>query len=325
MAAKGLIIRFSSFGDIIQSFAAAAALRKQIPDIQIHWAIRSDLQELTKLCPAIDVTWPFERSQGLKGLVQYSQKLSTVGFDYVYDAHNNVRSHLVCAKVRSPHRARRTKSRMKRFLEFQMGFPQFEQPFLGAKSFVDPLADWGVRFQPQSPWLAIPIALKDTVRKKVDLPKSYVTLAPSAAWQMKRWPVAHWKELVGLQKDQPLVLLAGPEDRFVTEIADGQKHVLNLAGKLSLLESAAVVAESQALVSADTGMLHVGDGLGVKTIALIGPTAFGFPSSPTSRTLEVDLSCRPCSKDGRGKCTQSVYQRCMVEISPARVSEELSG
>ena len=33
------------------------------------------------------------------------------------------------------------------------------------------------------------------------------------------------------------------------------------------------------------------------------------------------MECRPCTKDGRGKCSQSVYQKCMVEISPQRVGQ----
>jgi len=51
------------------------------------------------------------------------------------------------------------------------------------------------------------------------------------------------------------------------------------------------------------------------------PTAFGFATNENIKTLEVELDCRPCTKDGRGACSQETYQRCMVEITPEQVAE----
>lgn len=321
MAAKSLIIRFSSFGDIVQCLHSAYALKAQYPDIQIHWAVRSDMAELLTLSPYIDRVWSFDRSEGMKGLVRFARELNREKFDYLYDAHNNVRSHVLSGLISAPKRARRPKSRWMRFLEFKMGMPQFNQPFQGAQSFVLPLEDWGVRLpKTQDKWLHVDNEKIEHVANKFDLPNRYVTFAPSAAWQMKRWPVAHWKKLISSWTETPIVLLGGKEDHFISEL-HSRADVINLAGKTNLMESAYVIAGSQQVVSADTGLLHVADGLAVPTIALIGPTAFGFPSHPNSTTLEVDLSCRPCSKDGRGHCKQSVYQRCMVDISPERVLE----
>jgi heptosyltransferase-2 len=55
----------------------------------------------------------------------------------------------------------------------------------------------------------------------------------------------------------------------------------------------------------------------------MGPTAFGFTRSIKIKTMESDLSCRPCSKDGSGKCSQKIYQKCMVDITPALVAKEI--
>lgn len=323
MAAKALIIRFSSFGDIVQCLAAATALRKQNPELQIHWAVRSDMADLLKLSPDIHRVWSFDRKDGFKGLVQFAKELNQEGFEFIYDAHNNLRSNILCQFVSAPNRLRRPKSRWKRFLEFKLGMPQFEQPFQGAKSFVTPLVDWGVRFPAGQKWLTVSDEAWQNAHSKFHLPKNYVTFAPSAAWEMKRWPIQHWKTLIQNYSEHPIVLLGGAKDDFIQELAGIHKDTVNLAGQTTLLESAAVISGTQKLIAADTGILHLGDGLGVPTLALIGPSAFGFPSHPNSKTLEVDLSCRPCSKDGRGKCSQKVYQRCLVEISPQRVLEEL--
>jgi heptosyltransferase-2 len=219
--------------------------------------------------------------------------------------------------------ARRPKSRWKRVLEFKLGMPQFPQPFRGAHSFVTPLEEWGVRIpKEQGKWLEVSESQIAEIKSKINLPKHYVTFAPSAAWEMKRWPISHWEKLIQMWKASPIVLLGGQNDHFIKDLAR-ENEVINLAGKTSLMESAFIIAGSDQVVSADTGLLHIADGLGIPCMALIGPTAFGFPSHPHSKILEVDLSCRPCSKDGRGRCKQKVYQRCMVDISPQRVWEEM--
>ncbi|MEI8347583.1 MAG: glycosyltransferase family 9 protein, partial [Pseudomonadota bacterium] len=152
----------------------------------------------------------------------------------------------------------------------------------------------------------------------------YIALAPSAAWPMKRWPLEHWKVLLALLPDLNLILLGGPSDQFCEELAKLRPgRIINTAGKLTLLESCAAIAQSQLLVSADTGHLHVGDYLGIKTLALLGPTAFGHPTNPQVKVLEVDMPCRPCTKDGRGKCSQQIYQECLVRITPSVVAQEI--
>jgi len=84
-----------------------------------------------------------------------------------------------------------------------------------------------------------------------------------------------------------------------------------------------LLTKSELIISADTGLLHVADVLGVKGISLMGPTAFGFTTSNFIRTLEIDMPCRPCTKDGRGHCTQPIYQACMVNIAPTIVANEV--
>jgi heptosyltransferase-2 len=153
--------------------------------------------------------------------------------------------------------------------------------------------------------------------------KKIIALVPSAAWEMKRWPLEHWKTLITIMPNARFIVLGGKEDLFCQELTDiDPVRVLNLAGKLSLIESCKLVQISELVISADTGLLHVADVLGVKGISLMGPTAFGFTISSLIKTLEVDLPCRPCSKDGSGSCSQKTYQLCMVNINPAMVANE---
>jgi heptosyltransferase-2 len=152
-------------------------------------------------------------------------------------------------------------------------------------------------------------------------------LAPSAAWPKKRWPLSHWKNLIGLilkQTNLSILILGGPKDDFCKDLAAlDQKRIVNLQGSLTLLESAAAVKLSKKLVVADTGLLHMAEAMDIPVVALIGPTPFGYPTKNISVTLERDLWCKPCSKDGRGICWNPTYQKCLVDLKPERVAEHI--
>ncbi len=146
-----------------------------------------------------------------------------------------------------------------------------------------------------------------------------MVLAPSATYELKRWPIEHWDELVKKNPGQKFVVLAGPADSF-TEKLNANSNVINLTGKTSLSESAAVIKKARFAVCNDTGLLHFAEQLGVPAIALMGPAPFGFPSRPTTKIMELDLPCRPCSKHGQGPCTNPSYQQCLRAISSDTVS-----
>ena len=328
-AARLLIIRFSSFGDIVQAVGVPTAFRKNYPGAEVDWLVRADFSSLVEDHPEIRKVHSFSRDSGLVGLMRLAWQLAAGGgYTHLYDAHNNLRSNVFCLvyRLRRPlvNFARRPKNRWRRWLFFRFRLPVLQMPFRGANSFHEPLKPWGL-----AP--AVPIGRQfysnadlpgEVERELQSLSGPIIALAPSAAWQMKRWPIENWKALVQLLPEMRFVCLGGPEDRFINDISlVAPERCLNLAGRLKLNQNAAIFAQADLVIANDTGLLHVADQMERPTIALIGPTAFGYPSHPSSRELEIDLSCKPCSKDGRGQCVNSVYQRCLVELSPERVAQ----
>lgn len=320
---KILIVRFSSFGDIIQALPCATSLHKQFPNVQIHWLVRSDFAELLKDHPHIQKVIVHQRREGLQGLVQLLASLKAEKYTHLYDAHNNLRSWVVrlWASLFWPSLQKscvRSKNRWKRFLFFKLRRPVFTLPFRGAESFTEPLQAWGLSKQlPPPPHLFISSVISST------LPATYIALAPSAAWPTKRWPVEHWKSLIQLMPQFSFVVLGGPQDSFCADIQNAAPdRVLNLAGRCSLVESCEIVRRSLLTISNDTGLLHAADQLGTLNIGLIGPTAFGYTSQPQSHILETHLSCKPCSKDGRDPCTNPVFQKCLRDVTPETVARQ---
>jgi heptosyltransferase-2 len=165
-----------------------------------------------------------------------------------------------------------------------------------------------------------------------------VALAPGAAHATKRWPLDSWirlgRRLVETGAD--VVVLGGPEDAEVaTAVAagaraglatDGERRVASAAGKLSLQESGAVIKRAAALVSGDTGVMHMATGVGTPVVALFGPTVrqFGFFPYRAERAavVELPLGCRPCSAHGGPRCPLG-HHRCLRDISPEMVYDAL--
>lgn len=330
--AKFLIIRFSAFGDVVQTLSVPAAIKNSFPDAEIHWVSRRDMQGLLVTHPQIKKVWSFERKSGLIGLFQLAHQMRQEKYTYIYDAHNNLRSRVLCFILRpwgplsGTHFIRRSIKRFKRILLFKFRINKFEMPFSGQRDLLEPLTPWGVsKVPPPAPQLY----LTDEELKKaftaMEDSNDWVALAPSAAHILKRWPVAYWKELILSEPAKKFILLGGPEDRFLEDIAAiAPDRVKNLAGKVSLTVSAAVVAQSKVLISNDTWLLHAAEQLGKPAVALMGPAPFGFPSRSSTKILERDLACRPCSKHGQGPCVNKVkFHQCMVDITPKEVSNAL--
>ncbi len=331
--AKFLIIRFSAFGDVVQTLSVPSAIALAFPEAEIQWITRKDMAPLLRNHPHIHKVWEFDRKAGALGLMKLVWSMRGENFTHIYDAHNNSRSRIISLILRplgflgiGPKFIRRSIRRWKRFLLFKFRINKFEQPFNGQRDLLEPLQKWGVsKVSPPAPQIFPSPEVVEKARGLLGEFTNAVSLAPSAAYFLKRWPKEYWKQLIELMPAQKFVLLGGPEDSFIEDIhAVAPERVMNLAGKASLQVSSAVVGLSRVVISNDTGLLHVAEQLGKRTIALMGPAPFGFPSRPTTKIMELNLYCRPCSKHGQGPCVnKEKFHKCLVDITPAQVAEQL--
>lgn len=323
----------------MQVSPVSAAFRARFPDSTVDWLTRSDFAELLLNVPNLNEIFAFDRKLGFLPLIRLAWRLSERPYTHIYDAHNNLRSRLVCGifKIRGflkisqgkkpPALIRRSKERLKRFLLFKFRRNLLPSPYRGSDSFLWPLQAWEISSkQPGGAQFRSRAETMEGVLNKLGaelstLKRPWVIACPSAAWEMKRWPVNHWIKLIK-KLPESIIFLGGNEDLFINELSEvAPERTRNFAGRLSLLESSALIELSDLVISADTGLLHVADQMEKPALALIGPTAFGYPSRATSEVLEIELHCKPCSKDGRGMCRNELYQRCMIDITPEKVAE----
>ena len=207
--AKFLIIRFSSIGDIIQCMNVVNGIKNHFPNAEIHWIARKDMGSFLNMDKRINRVWGFDKKTGFKGLLQMARQLKAEKFDYIYDAHSNIRSNILKAVLppplyylfpRGPRYTLRHKDRWKRFLLFKLRINKFDKPFRGIISYQKPLATWGItNFESDYSDWNFPAEYEERFHRTLT-PKT-ITLVPSANWEMKRWPVSNWQQVIQLMPD----------------------------------------------------------------------------------------------------------------------------
>lgn len=178
------------------------------------------------------------------------------------------------------------------------------------------------------PQLALPPqAVQIALRAQQLQDKGYYVFAPGAEYgPAKRWPPAHYGKLA-LLLDAPVVLLgSGKEAALCEEIsAHAPGKCMNLAGKTALMDAFALIAASRAVISNDSGLMHVAAAFGVPQVALFGSSS-PLHTPPLSERAQVvwlkqdpnympPLDCAPCFQR---ECPLG-HLRCLNDISPERV------
>jgi ADP-heptose:LPS heptosyltransferase len=150
-------------------------------------------------------------------------------------------------------------------------------------------------------------------------------MAPASVWFTKQLPKHKWVELCNLiSADKTIYLLGAPSDEALcTEILrqaqnDRGENIVILCGKLSLLESCALMQHAQMNYVNDSAPLHLASSVNAPVTAFYCSTVkdFGFyPLSDNSNIIEITtpLYCRPCGLHGFKECPQKHF-KCGNEI-----------
>lgn len=150
---------------------------------------------------------------------------------------------------------------------------------------------------------------------------AYITIAPASVWFTKQWPAEKWVELVkALPTEQRVLLIGGPGDaalctRIATEAGRGEV----IAGKLSLLATAALMEGATMNYVNDSAPLHIASAMNAPVTAVFCSTvpAFGFgPLRPNGRVVQrkETLYCRPCGLHGHRACPEGHF-KCALEVA----------
>lgn len=150
----------------------------------------------------------------------------------------------------------------------------------------------------------------------------YICIAPASLWFTKQFPKEKWIDFLKVINEQYRVYLLGSKNDY--ELCDsiikdsGYKNVMNLAGKLTFLESAALMRDAMMNFVNDSSPMHLASAVNAPITAIFCSTIpeFGFgPLSDDSEIIQVSekLKCRPCGLHGYRKCPKEHF-KCGYDI-----------
>jgi heptosyltransferase II len=325
-----LAVRFSSIGDILLTTPLLRAIRHRHQDARITVLTKQAYVPLLSHNPHVDRIITLGPGRSLPSL---AAEVRAGSFTHRLDLHGSLRSHALRAMAPGrwtsypKHRIARALLIHTKRNHYRDRRPVPERYFLAARDldvcpdgappefFLGPDAE-----REAALWLA---------NSGLASNRPLIAVAPGAAHATKRWPLEHWRALVSqiISGGSPVAIVGGPGDSSLGASLAGSGHgqVASAAGTFGLQTTGALLRRSAAVVSGDTGVMHMATGVGTPVVALYGPTVepFGFfPYTGRATVLEVGLSCRPCSSQGSPRCPLS-HHRCMLELRPDLVYDSV--
>jgi len=321
-----LIIRLSSFGDIILTEPITAVLRKTYPDAEIDFLTSEKYATLPRLFPNISTvfTWKNDKDSVLD--------LKDRNYDLILDLQGKLRSFLIRLQLGGTHTITYNK---KHFLR-RMIVKKWTHQTIGSTTelYASVLDKMQIPYSLPRP-VIVPLRQKDPImgeafRDKRESRRLFIGVFPGATHNTKIYPLEQMSAVLSsLPDDWKLcyVFMGGAQEKSNNTIL--RKSVkfpsIDLTGQLDYLNLAYILSELDMVITMDSGPMHMAAALGKPQVAIFGAThtKLGFgPQNPKSIVIESNIKCQPCSLHGSDRCPKGHF-KCMKEISPKEVAQAI--
>ncbi|MDT8272325.1 MAG: glycosyltransferase family 9 protein [Desulfomonilia bacterium] len=313
-----LFVKLGAMGDVVNTLPLAVTLKIHLK-ARIHWLVEPLSFPLVSGHPSVDSVVLFDKNRLHLSVPKIIIQLSKGYWDISLDLQRTAKSSLMCMISRSTRRIGFDRQRCKE-MTWIMPFERIPKS--------DPSAHMVYQYLEFAKHLGVP---DNDIRWEIPvtgipshaLPQEYLVLNIGATKPANRWTAEGFSSLARECVQRygiPCVLTGGREDvPFSHEIETmAGQGVINLTGKTSLLELKEVLAGSHAVISCDTGPMHLAVALGKKVIALFGPADPRRTGPFVGEVIRKDLHCSPCN---RRACEDPV---CMKSITASDVLERLN-
>lgn len=325
---KILVIRPGGIGDAVLLYPALLALRQEFPGSAIHVLAEKRNAGILTGCPYIDSVLLYDSSP-LKTLSAVIKE----GYDVVIDTEQWHRmtaalAYLTRAAVRAGFATNDERARQ---LTHPVTHRREDYEAVSFLNLVSAVTRKEYTFDEDKPFLPIDRNKYAGAVSMVEEFKSgksaTVGVFTGATVKERRWGTEKFAALSKALAEEGLgiVFLGGPGDvQDSAEVKSGldYKSVLDLTGKTSLMETAAVISVLDVLVSADTGLMHIAYGAGTPTVSLFGAgiEEKWAPRGRRHSIINKHLPCSPCTEFGyTPPCPYGV--ECLREIGVDEVKE----
>lgn len=317
-----LILKFSAIGDILQSIPAIRAVRLHFQSANIDILVAEDYENIIKNCPYVNniITFkrPFRREFtkiDLKYFINYSQYISQKKYDLIIDLQRKARSYsLQLCALPFPKK-------------FRIIFPLLVEFFLPRKfkiaseikvndveKYLSYLKDYNISiidsdkklemwFSDEELRFSEEFFNEHKINKGKDL---LIGVTPCVKWDSKKWGIEKYAKVSDFiieNYNATALVFGGPDE--ADEVRDMinlmRNKAVNVAGKTpTIIHAGALIKYCKLFISGDTGLLHIADAAGVRTISIWGSTKPDVNGPIGQEHIKLckaqELNCWPCYK-----------------------------
>lgn len=309
MQQKILVIQTAFIGDVVLATALLESLHQENPNTAISILVRKGNEALFKAHPFLDQVLVWDKQQNKYG--HWLQLLFAIRKNK-FDAVVNVQRYAATGLWTALSGAK-----------MKIGFDKNPFAFLFSHPIAHQSVGNGLHEIERNHALLAPLgtlpkakpalypSIEDEKAVKYYQAQPYLCMAPASVWFTKQFPMHQWVNLLQtIPFDGPIYLLGGPGDKALNDqiIQQLQKpNLVNMAGRLSFLASAALQKNAVLNYVNDSAPMHFASAVNAPVAAIYCSTIpdFGYgPLSDTSFIIETKqaLPCRPCGLHGKKQC-----------------------
>ena len=349
-----LLIKPTALGDVVHTVPVLVKLRRRYPEARIDWLITPENAELVQAHPALSGTVLFDRRAfregwrgGLWKMPAMLRELRRARYDLTIDLHGQLRSALFAMATGAGVR-----------IGFDRPWPRGESEGMAprhgwagarelswlASNVRIPVTSLAVHAVDRSLWLAPLLGLDDAPpegalhlapavvdgAERLLAPigdREFAVLAPGTLWETKHWRPEGFAEIACRLEEQGLMVVitgtAADADRASTILA-AAPDALDLCGRTTPGELAAVLRRARLCVTNDSGAMHLAVAGGIPVVAVFGPTnpVQVGPYGQAENVVRAGVECSPCYLRRLAQCPRE--HACMELVSAERVWERVA-
>lgn len=326
-----LIIQTASIGDVILTTPVLEKLHAFFPEARIDLLIKRGNQDLFTAHPFIDTLLLWNKSQRkYRNFFHLIKKVRANQYDLVVNLQRFAATGLLTAFSGAAVRIGFDKNPFSLFftksVKHRIGKTEAEWHEIHRNlALVAHLTDEKILKPKLYP------SQIDFARLSQFKTKNYTCIAPASLWFTKQYPKEKWVDFIRqIDRETHVYLLGSASDAELCDYIikqSGHPNCFNFSGRLSLLESAALMRDAAMNFVNDSAPMHLASAVNAKTTVIYCSTVpeFGFgPLADGAAIIQVDdeLSCRPCGLHGLKTCPEKHF-KCALDIQTKKLLARL--
>ncbi|MBR3627439.1 MAG: glycosyltransferase family 9 protein [Elusimicrobia bacterium] len=317
---KILIVKPSSFGDIIQANPVLQAIKTKWKDSLVDWLVFTQWKHVVELFSNINNVKCWDRKGGIKSFFKILKECNKENYDLVIDLQGLLRTAIFCRLLKAKQKI--GVSGMK-----ELSWLFLKEPYKRDKNENAVIRNLNslsyITKEKYVPCFDIKIneisynLLNQFAVKKDD---KIVAFIPFSRGKTKTWNSDNYVVLANMIKSlskKIKIIVLGSQKDYGKIVSD---NIIDLCGKTDIKELSQILSVCDLAIGADTGAMHLANAIGIKNVFIFGGSDIKetAPYGNNAKVITSNLSCSPC----RGKCKFD-KEKCLEEIKPNKVFESV--